>query len=305
MIKNRITVREVNKFLSEQMLFYRRNAHKDKKFRTMLNLIKENKSFLSGKIFEILNQSGKDKYERYNEARQFVYQQALNNVPEQHLFRNVFRISQHENIPYEILDQSKIESVINREVLYKHQSEVFRTIIKCAELKQDQTIAYLKLFSDEHISGLLTNTNSYDAIHHKITKHYNKLEKTDISLRLRTMVWFIYFLIDIAVLDNKNLCKSGPAYLKSKLRNLFDEMEKENIAKINDSGYEKGKWENSFFAFLQGIDKKSFVDALLKQFNEKDQAKNINRKLKFSIRQCMYQNIYQEFCKKHEKEYTS
>ena len=305
MLKKRKEATEVNRLIRTQIQSLNQNAHKSRYFRLMASSIKKDRRILYDQIFEIMNQSGRDKRDKYNESRDLIFRHALNKIPV-HLYRNIFRLSKHELIPYEILTQYHIESVIDNHVSYKFQNEVFEALIQCAEFNESNIMAFFKLFSDDYIRGKLTNTNSYSAVHGAISKHYQekKISKNDISLRFRSMVWFIYLLIDIVTLDGQKVCELGPGYLKKKLKELLNAVDDEQIVKMDETGYDDGKWEECLFAYLQGDEKKSFVNALRKQFNFNEDPKNINRKLKNSIRQCLYGIVFKIICikKNNDKE---
>lgn len=120
----------------------------------------------------------------------------------------------------------------------------------------------------------------------------------DRSMRFRSMVWYIYLAIDI-VLAEHLVCLRGLEYFKDKFRDLLDRTIDGAI--INEEsrmpGYEGGKWERTLFGWLQGEDRKGFLQKLKRQFNLENRTAHANRCLLSDHRKCVLMQVMTLFCK--------
>ena len=82
------------------------------------------------------------------------------------------------------------------------------------------------------------------------------------------MIWFIYLAIEI-IKAEKIVCLKGLEYFRNKFRDLLDRAIEGTIIdeESRRPGFEGGKWERTLFGWLQGEDRKQFVDKLKRQFN--------------------------------------
>jgi hypothetical protein len=120
----------------------------------------------------------------------------------------------------------------------------------------------------------------------------------DRTMRFRSMVWYIYLAIDI-ILSERLVCLKGFEYFKNKFRDLLDRTIEGTI--INEEsrmpGYEGGKWEDTLFGWLQGEDRKGFLQKLKRQFNLENRIEHANRCLLSDHRKCVLTQIMTLFCK--------
>jgi hypothetical protein len=163
-----------------------------------------------------------------------------------------------------------------------HQCEALKILVGCLFRKakptdQKDVTCYLHLFSRG-----------------KAAAHPDQ----DRTMRFRSLIWYIYLAIDI-VLSERKVCIRGLEYFKNKFRDLLDRTIEGTI--INEDsrmpGYEGGKWETTLFGWLQGEDRKSFVQKLKRQFNLENRIEHANRCLLTDHRRCALAQILALFCK--------
>jgi hypothetical protein len=169
------------------------------------------------------------------------------------------------------------------DITIPHQSEALRILVRCLFRKAKpaadtrDVICYLHLFSGR-----------------KADAHPDQ----DRTMRFRSMVWYIYLAIDI-VLSEHLVCLKGVEYFKNKFRDLLDRTIDGTI--INEEsrmpGYEDGKWERTLFGWLQGEDRKGFLQKLKRQFNLENRTEHANRCLLSDHRRCVLMQIMTLFCK--------
>lgn len=168
------------------------------------------------------------------------------------------------------------------EVVIPHQNEALRIIIQCLFGKgkpadQKDVLCFLHLFSREK-ANLPTDQ--------------------DRTMRLRSMIWFVYLAIEI-VESERIVCLKGLEYFRNKFRALLDHAIGGTI--INEEsrlpGYEGGKWESTLFGWLQGEDRKQFVEKLKRQFNMDNRVEHANRCLLAEHRKCVLGQVLTFFCK--------
>ena len=168
------------------------------------------------------------------------------------------------------------------EVLIPHQNEALKIIIRCLfrrEKPADQKdlLCFLHLFSREK---------------------ENLPADQDRTMRVRSMIWFVYLAIDIVKTD-RIVCLKGLEYFRNKFRDLLDRTIEGTI--INEDsrlpGYEGGKWESTLFGWLQGEDRRQFVEKLKRQFNMENRIEHANRCLLAEHRKCILEQVLAFFCK--------
>jgi hypothetical protein len=163
-----------------------------------------------------------------------------------------------------------------------HQSEALKILVRCLFRKAKSTVpkdvtCYLHLFCPG-----------------KAPTHPDQ----DRTMRFRSLIWYIYLAIDI-VLSERQVCLRGLEFFKHKFRDLLDRTIEGSI--INEDsrapGYEGGKWETTLFGWLQGEDRKSFLQKLKRQFNLENRIEHANRCLLTDHRRCALTQILSLFCK--------
>ena len=168
------------------------------------------------------------------------------------------------------------------EVLIPHQNEALKIIIRCLFRRvkpadEKDLLCFLHLFSREKA---------------------NLPADQDRTMRLRSMIWFVYLAIEIVKTD-RIVCLKGLEYFRNKFRDLLDRTIEGTI--INEDsrlpGYEGGKWETSLFGWLQGEDRRQFVEKLKRQFNMENRIEHANRCLLAEHRKCLLEQVLAFFCK--------
>ncbi|MGD0400202.1 MAG: hypothetical protein ABSC04_14940 [Syntrophobacteraceae bacterium] len=168
------------------------------------------------------------------------------------------------------------------EVLIPHQTEALKIIIRCLfhrvkPADEKDLLCFLHFFSREKA---------------------NLPADQDRTMRFRSMIWFIYLAIEI-VKSEPTVCLKGLEYFRNKFRDLLDRTIDGAI--INEAskfpGYEGGKWESTLFGWLQGEDRKQFVERLKHQFNMENRTEHANRCLLAGHRKCVFEQVLAFFCK--------
>lgn len=168
------------------------------------------------------------------------------------------------------------------EVLVPHQNEALKIIIRCLFRRvkpadEKDVLCFLHLFSREKA---------------------NLPADQDRTLRLRSMIWFVYLAIEIVKYEPL-VCLKGFEYYRNKFRDLLDRTIEGTV--INEDsrlpGYEEGKWESTLFGWLQGEDRRQFVEKLKRQFNMENRIEHANRRLLAEHRKCVLDQVLAFFCK--------
>ncbi|MGC8492994.1 MAG: hypothetical protein ACP5SH_14790 [Syntrophobacteraceae bacterium] len=167
-------------------------------------------------------------------------------------------------------------------VLIPHQNEALKILIQCffnqsrAEDEKD-LLCFLHMFSR--------------------AKPKERPDQ-DRTMRLRSMIWFIYLAIEI-VKTEPGVCAKGPEYLRGKFKQLLDCTIEGTL--INEEcrlpGFEGGKWEKTLFGWLQGEDRRRFALKLKRQFNMENRLEHVNRCLLADHRRSILEQVLALFCK--------
>ncbi len=167
------------------------------------------------------------------------------------------------------------------EVLIPHQDEALKIIIRCLFRRvkpadEKDVLSFLHLFCGEK-ANLATDQ--------------------DRTMRLRSMIWFIYLAIEI-VKSEPMVCLKGLEYFRNKFRDLLDRAIEGTIIDEDSRlpGYEGGKWERTLFGWLQGEDRRPFVEKLKRQFNMDNRLEHANRCLLAEHRKCVLEQVMIFFC---------
>jgi hypothetical protein len=161
-------------------------------------------------------------------------------------------------------------------VLIPHQNEALKILIRCLFQKakpadERDVLCFLHLFSRDN-SDLSADQ--------------------DRSMRLRSMIWFIYLAIEMAEID-ETVCAKGLEYFRNKFRELLDRAIEGSIIDEESRfpGFEGGRWEKTLFGWLQGEDRKPFVERLKRQFNMDNTVDHANRRLLAEHRRCIMEQV--------------
>ncbi len=167
------------------------------------------------------------------------------------------------------------------EILLPYQKEALKILVQCLFRRvkptdQKDMLCFLHLFSGEK------------------EKYPADLDRT---MRIRSMIWFIYLAIEIIKVE-RTVCLKGLEYFRNKFRELLDRTIEGTI--INEEsrlpGFEGGRWERTLFGWLQGEDRKQFAEKLKRQFNMENRIEHANRCLLAEHRKCILEQILTLFC---------
>jgi hypothetical protein len=167
------------------------------------------------------------------------------------------------------------------DILIPYQNEAIKILIQCLfhrakPADEKDVLSFLRLFSSSKA---------------------NLPADQDRTMRLRSMIWFIYLAIEIVKTD-KTVCAKGFDHFRNRFRELLDRTIEGTI--INEEsrfpGFEDGKWERTLFGWLQGEDRKPFVEKLKRQFNMDNRIEHANRCLLAEHRKCALEQVLALFC---------
>ncbi|MGC8493298.1 MAG: hypothetical protein ACP5SH_16345 [Syntrophobacteraceae bacterium] len=168
------------------------------------------------------------------------------------------------------------------DILIPHQSEALKILIQCLfhrakAADEKDLLCFLQMFSR--------------------AKPEMRPDQ-DRTMRLRSMIWFIYLAIEI-VLTEKTVCSKGLEYFRGKFRELLDHSIGGTIIdeESRRPGFEEGKWERTLFGWLQGEDRKEFAEKLKRQFNMDNRIDHVNRCLLADHRRSILEQILIMFCR--------
>ncbi|HYA40202.1 MAG TPA: hypothetical protein VEF34_02790 [Syntrophobacteraceae bacterium] len=166
------------------------------------------------------------------------------------------------------------------DILIPHQNEALKILIHCLfhrskPADQKDVLSFLHLFSRDKA---------------------NLSADQDRTMRLRSMIWFIYLAIEIAKTDEMVRVK-GVEYFRNKFRELLDRTIEGAIIDEESRlpGFEGGKWERTLFGWLQGEDRKPFLEKLKRQFNMENRIEHANRCLLAEHRKCVLEQVLAVF----------
>ena len=167
------------------------------------------------------------------------------------------------------------------DILIPYQTEALKIVIQCLFRRakpadRKDVLCFLHLFARQK------------------GKFHSDLDRT---MRIRSMIWFIYLAIEI-VKTERMVCLKGLEYFRSKFRELLDRTIDGTIIDEDSRlpGFEGGKWERTLFGWLQGEDRKHFTEKLRRQFNMENRIEHANRCLLAEHRKCVLEQVLTLFC---------
>ena len=209
----------------------------------------------------------------------FALERMAGHITSEHftIFRDV------ETVEIILEDSYGIHCMADRDdILIPHQNEALKILIRCLfqrEKAADQKdlLCFLHMFSR--------------------AKPEERPDQ-DRTMRLRSMIWFIYLAIEI-VKTERSVCQKGLEYFRNKFKELLDRTIEGSIIdeESRRPGFEEGRWEKTLFGWLQGEDRREFAIKLKRQFNMENRLEHVNRCLLADHRRCILVQVMSIFCK--------
>jgi hypothetical protein len=255
----------------------------DPDLRRYARVLKRDKKNLIAQVAVILKQKGLGVARRYNQARSFLYGQLPASASFNFEVKHFVLFKKHRTVELILESAFGVEPCAGEElesIVFPYQNEAARIISRCLFPLRDKDVAtFLSLFSD------IQDKSRIDQ------------EK---SMRYRSMVWFVYLIVDMINTDRERICAEGVIYFRTKLSALLEKTLRGEITgpetRPAGYGYEKGKWKDTLFAWMQGEENRPFVVGLIRQFNLKNNVEHGNRLLLAKHRECVYKQAIAIFC---------
>ena len=254
----------------------------DPSFAPLARVLKKDRDILVQKILALTARRVPGGGDGRDAVRQFLLSYALERnageITSEHF--TIFR--EAETVEVILEDSYGVRAGAERdEILIPHQVEALKIIVQCFFRKkpadQKDVICFLHLFCREKT---------------------RLRPDQDRTMRFRSMIWFVYLAIEI-IMNEPVVCLKGFEFFRNKFRDLLDRTIDGTIIDEESRmpGFEGGKWENTLFGWLQGEDRKQFVDKLKRQFNLENRIEHANRRLLADHRKCVLEQVLTLFCK--------
>ncbi len=256
------------------------------RFAPLAKVVRKNRKELTGLIKEVFERDGKCFREKSDEARSLTVRFALERARVELDVEHFILFKEAETVQLILEDAFGMSPGKEEDrVTIPYQEEAVRSIVRClfrgsmgpADAKD--VAAFMGLFSSRG------NADAGDQ---------------DRVMRIKSMVWLAYLLIDLVRTEKDRACTAGAGYLRSMLQTLMDKAVEGKI--INEEtaapqyNYGGGKWDSTLFGWLQGEDRKSLVEKLRRQLNLENRIDHANRMLLAGHRECMYRQVLSLFC---------
>lgn len=255
-------------------------------FRALAEVAEENRAFLSSRISEIFKRRRKSYRAKADEARDFLVRYVIERVRAGIEVRHFTLFKEYETVEVVLEDAFGVDPGPDSDrVIIPYQAEAVTMIARCLFPKRIKApeardiAVFMQMFCDPDEKPPVDQ---------------------DKQMRVKTMVWLAYLLIDLVKTDRQNVCFHGTVYLRESLKNLLVRAVDGKI--INEDSehsrdnYEEGRWDGTLYGWLQGEDRKPFLEKLLRQFNLENRSDHVNRFLLAGQRECMYRQTMALFC---------
>ena len=251
-------------------------------FAPLAQVLKEDKDILVPEVLPLTARCFSSGENGCDAVRQFLLAYALERsageITSEHF--TIFR--EAETVEVILEDSYGVRLGAERdEILIPHQIEALKIIVQCffrnKPADPKDVTCFLHLFGRE--------------------KTHLRPDQ-DRTMRFRSMIWFVYLAIEIIV-NEQVVCLKGFEFFRNKFRELLDRTIDGTIIDEESRmpGFDGRKWENTLFGWLQGEDRKQFVDKLKRQFNLENRIEHANRRLLADHRKCVLEQVLTLFCK--------
>jgi hypothetical protein len=249
-------------------------------------VLQNNRRRLVERVADIFARKGIKSSQKVNAARDLLFRSALEEVKIQFQLAHFALFKQTETVQEILEDSFQLELEVEAgQVLLPHNREAAEIMLACLFPKKRElrdtsdVLAFMRMF----LGGSKKRSLQEDR-----------------ATRYKTMVWFVFLLIDLVRIDNENACREGVLHLKAKFLLLLKKAAGGEIiceeSETRSSDFEGGRWSESLFGYLQGEERKPFLEDLLSQFNFEDRPHHVNRVLLAEHRRCLYRQTLDRFC---------
>ncbi len=251
-------------------------------FAPMAEILKHDRDILVEKLLDLTERGASKGPGGHDAVRLFLINFALERmggrITPEHF--TIFR--DPETVEVILEDTYGIQCRADRDdILIPHQNEALKILIRCLfhrarAADEKDLLCFLHMFSRA-----------------KPTVRPDQ----DRTMRLRSMIWFIYLAIEIVKIE-PSVCSRGLEYFRNKFRQLLDRTIEATIIdeESRRPGFEEGKWEKSLFGWLQGEDRREFAEKLKRQFNMDNGIEHVNRRLLADHRRSILEQVMTMFC---------
>ena len=254
----------------------------DPSFAPLAQVLKEDRDILVQKVLSLTARCVPGGEDGRDAVRQFLLSYALERTAGEITSEHFTIFREAETVEVILEDSYGVRAGAERdEILIPHQIEALKIIVQCFFGKkpadQKDVICFLHLFCRE--------------------KTHLRPDQ-DRTMRFRSMIWFVYLAIEI-IINEPAVCLKGFEFFRNKFRDLLDRTIDGTIIDEESRmpGFEGGKWESTLFGWLQGEDRKQFVEKLKRQFNLENRIEHANRRLLADHRKCVLEQVLTLFCK--------
>ena len=252
-------------------------------FAPMAEILRNYRDILVEKLLDLTSGGTRKGGDGHDAVRLFIINFALERMAGQITPEHFTIFRDTETVEVILEDSYGIQCSADRDdILIPHQNEALKILIQCLfhrakAADQKDLLCFLHMFSR--------------------SKPEERPDQ-DRTMRLRSMIWFIYLAIEI-VKTERAVCSKGLEYFRNKFRILLDHTIDGLIIdeESRRPGFEEGKWEETLFGWLQGEDRREFAIKLRRQFNMDNRIEHVNRCLLADHRRCILVQVMAIFCK--------
>ncbi|MDR3555939.1 MAG: hypothetical protein P4L55_14370 [Syntrophobacteraceae bacterium] len=251
-------------------------------FAPMAEILRNSRDILVEKLLDLTERGVPEGANARDAVRLFLINFALERMAGEITSEHFTIFRDTETVEVILEDSYGIQCRADRDdILIPHQNEALKILIQCLfhrvkAADEKDILCFLHMFS-------------------RATPPAR--QDQDRTMRLRSMIWFIYLAIEI-VKTERAVCSKGLEYFRNKFRELLDRTIEGTIIdeESRRPGFEDGRWEKTLFGWLQGEDRREFAIKLRRQFNMENRLEHVNRCLLADHRRCILVQVMAMFC---------
>ncbi len=252
-------------------------------FAPMAQILRNDRDILVEKLLDLTEHEVPKGGNRNDAVRLFLINFALERMAGQITSEHFTIFRDAETVEIILEDSYGIQCRTDRDdILIPHQNEAIKIIIRC--------LFHRAKAADE--KDMLCFLHMFSRAKPQVRPDQDR------TMRLRSMIWFIYLAIEI-VKTEPEVCSKGLEYFRNKFRELLDRTIDGAIIDEESRlpGFEEGKWEKTLFGWLQGEDRREFAIKLKRQFNMDNRIEHVNRCLLADHRRSILVQVMAMFCR--------